>query len=128
MRYRFDTVFRAIVVFLLATLAWGIWANAQTNTNQSPVLATNQPSTLIRNVERLEEHHLTFGLDRLEPLREHTLLGEPLWKYAASLIYILLAFYAARLVDFLARVWLKRLAARTETLRGDLDRKSTRLN
>jgi MscS family membrane protein len=120
MRFRFKTFFRAGVVFLLAMLAWSIWASAQTNTNNSPGLATNQPSTLIRNVERLEEYHLTFGLDRIEPLREHKLLGEPLWKYLASLIYILLAFYAAKVVDFLARVWFKRLTARTETLLDDL--------
>ena len=120
MRFRFDTVFRAGVVFLLAMLAWSIWAGAQTTTNTGPALATNQPSTLIRNVERLEEHHLTFGLDRIEPLREHKLLGEPLWKYVASLLYILIAFYAARLVDWLACVWLKRLAAKTETLLDDL--------
>jgi MscS family membrane protein len=120
MRFRFNTVFRAGVVFLLAMLAWSIWAGAQTTTNSGPVLATNEPSTLIRNVERLEEHHLTFGLDHLEPLREHKLLGEPLWKYLASLIYILLAFCAARLVDFVARVWLKKFTARTETLLDDM--------
>jgi MscS family membrane protein len=113
-------VFRAGVVFLLAMLAWSIWAGAQTNTNTSPALRTNQPSSLIRNVERLEEHHVTFGLDRIEPLREYKLLGEPLWKYVASLTYILLAFCAARLVDWLTCVWLKRLAAKTETLLDDL--------
>src|ERR1035438_5460129 len=108
MRFRFDMFFRAGAVFLLAMLAWSIWASAQTNTNTSPALTANQPSALIRNVERLEEHHLTFGLDRIEPLRELKVLGEPLWKYLASLIYILLAVYAAKVVDFLARVWLKR--------------------
>jgi MscS family membrane protein len=113
-------VFRAGMVLLLITLAWSIWAGAQTNTNTVPALKTNEPSTLIRNVERLEEHHLTFGLDRVEPLRDYKLMGEPLWKYIASFIYILLAFYAARLVDWLTCVWLKRLAARTETLLDDL--------
>jgi MscS family membrane protein len=120
MRIRFETVFRVSWVFLLVTLAWGLWAGAQTNTNTAPALKTNQPSTLLRHVERLEEHRLTFGLDRVEPLREYTLLGEPLWKYVASLIYILLAFYAARLVDWLTGVWLKRLALKTNTLTDDL--------
>jgi MscS family membrane protein len=120
MRLRFDTLFRASMVFLLVMLVWSIWAGAQTNTNTSPALNTNQPSRLIRNVERLEEHHLTFGLDRIEPLQEHRLMGEPLWKYVASLVYILLAFCAARLVDWLTCVWLKQLAAKTETLLDDL--------
>src|SRR3974377_250473 len=113
MRLRFDTFFRASMVVLLVMLVWSIWAGAQTNTNTSPALNTNQPSRLIRNVERLEEHHLTFGLDRIEPLQEHRLMGEPLWKYVASLVYILLAFCAARLVDWLTCVWLKQLAAKT---------------
>jgi MscS family membrane protein len=113
-------VFRACMIFLLVTLAWSIWAGAQTNTPTAPALTTNQPTALIRSVERLEEHRLTFGLDHIDLLREYKLIGEPLWKYAASLIYILLAFYAARLVDWLACVWLKRLAAKTETLLDDL--------
>jgi MscS family membrane protein len=109
-----------VVVFLVATLAWSIWATAQTATNQ-PVLSTsNQPSALVRHVERLEGHHLTFGLDRLEPLRELKLLGEPLWKYLASLLYILLAFYVSKLIDVVIGVWLKKLAARTQTQVDDL--------
>ena len=113
-------MFRSGLVFLLALLAWSLWAGAQTNTNQATVVVTNPPSRLVREVERMEQHRLTFGLDRLAPLRDHTLLGEPLWKYVASLIYILLAFYAAKVVDFVALVWLKRLTARTETPVDDL--------
>src|SRR5437773_1192323 len=73
-----------------------------------------------RRVERLKSHPLTFKLDQIGPLRELTFLGEPLWKYLASLIYILLAFYASKLIDFLARVWLTKLSARTETKLDDL--------
>lgn len=62
---------------------------------------------------------LTFGLDRFEWLRV-TWLGNPLWQYLASLIYILLAFYTAKLVDFIFRVQLKRLTARTKTTFDDL--------
>jgi len=67
MRIRFNTLVRAGVVFLLATLAWSLWAGAQTATNQSAGLETNSPSALVRGVERLGEHRLTFGLDRVEP-------------------------------------------------------------
>jgi MscS family membrane protein len=114
MRVSFETCFRAVMVFLVVMLGWSIWAGAQTATNQTALSATNQPTELVRSVERLEEHPLTFGLDRLEPLRELKLLGEPLWKYLASLIYILLAFYGSKLIDLVVGVWLKRLAARTE--------------
>ena len=120
MRVSFETFFRAVMVFLVVMLGWSIWAGAQTATNQTVLSATNQPSALVRSVERLEEHPLTFGLDRLEPLRELKLLGEPLWKYLASLIYILLAFYGSKFIDLVIGVWLKRLAARTETKPDDL--------
>ncbi len=59
-------------------------------------------------------------MDQFEFLCEHKPLGEPLWKYLASLIYIVLAFYIAKLIDFLANVWLKRLTAKTETELDDL--------
>ena len=82
---------------------------AQTNTNKLSGPATNRPSALIENVERLQP--ITFGLDQFEPLRERTFLGEPLWKYVASLVYLLLAFYAAKLIDFVTRVWLKKVTS-----------------
>lgn len=120
MRARFDPIFRAALVFLLVTLAWSLWAGAQTTTNKAPAILSDRPTPMLLGVERLEEHHLSFGLDHIEPLRELKLLGEPLWKYLASLIYVLLAFCAARFVDFAARVWLKRLASRTQTELDDL--------
>src|SRR5439155_6463237 len=43
-----------------------------------------------------------------------------LWKYLASLIYILLAFYVWKLIDFVTRVWLKKFAARTGVRLHDL--------
>jgi len=47
-------------------------------------------------------------------------LGNPLWQYVASLIFIVLAFYAAKSVDFIFRVQLKRLTARTKSTADDL--------
>jgi MscS family membrane protein len=61
-------------------------------------------------VEKLKPS--TFDLDQFAPLKNITFLGEPLWKYVASLIYILLAFYAAKLLDYVARVWLKKVTTR----------------
>ncbi|HLH54186.1 MAG TPA: mechanosensitive ion channel family protein [Verrucomicrobiae bacterium] len=84
---------------------------AQTNTNKPA--ATNAPSALVQEIEGMKP--VTFDLDQFAPLRQNTFLGEPLWKYVASLIYILLAFYAAKLLDLIARVWLKRVTSRTQT-------------
>ncbi len=91
------------VVFCFCALS--VWA--QTNTNAPAKVATNGPSALIQDVERLKP--VTFNLDQFAPLRQTTFLGEPLWKYVASLIYVLLAFYAAKLIHFIARVWLKKV-------------------
>ena len=118
MRVKFQSVFRGFLVLLLVAAAWAVCAAVvQTNAPPAP---TNQPSALVKGVERLSEHPLTFKLDEIEILRGHSFLGEPLWKYLASLIYVLLAFYAAKLIDLLANVWLKRLASQTETKLDDL--------
>jgi MscS family membrane protein len=57
---------------------------------------------------------LTFGLDRISWLRGEV-LGNPLWQYLASLIYIVLAFYAAKLLDSFIQTQLRRWASRTKT-------------
>jgi MscS family membrane protein len=120
MKPKFERVFRAGLIFLLMAWAWSVWAAAQPGTNSTATAATNRSSTLVQQLEQLNQRHLTFGFDQLEVLRDHYFLGEPLWKYAASLAYILLAFAVARIIDFVAFAWLKRLAARTETKLDDL--------
>ena len=108
-------------MMLLLFVAGGpLQATAQAATNNALVVPTNSPSPLVKDIERFEAHPLTFGLDQVPALREITFLGEPLWKYVASLIYILLAFYTAKLIDFIARIWLSKVTARTETKLDDL--------
>src|SRR5215472_9413892 len=121
MKVSFRTVFRGVMVFLLVLLAWSVWAADQSATNTpAPAASTNQPSALVKSVEHLEEHYMTFGLDHLALLREHRLFGEALWKYLAFLTYLLLAFYVSKLIDFVTRIWLKRVTSRTETTMDDL--------
>src|SRR5262245_5186040 len=118
MRVKFQTVFRGLMALLLGVLALAVYtAVAATN---APPTVTNQPSALVKGVERLSEHPLTFKLDEIKVLRDYSFLGEPLWKYLASLIYVLLAFYAAKLIDLLANFWMKRLTSRSETKLDDL--------
>src|SRR5690349_8030626 len=62
---------------------------------------------------------LTFGLDRIEILRRDV-LGNPLWQYLASLIYIILAFYISKFLDYVIQAQLRRWAARTATKFDDL--------
>src|SRR4051794_1748607 len=102
MRWKFETIFRGILILLLIIAACSLWpAAAQTNTNTvaSAETHTNPPSTHTNDLQQLEQRYLTFGLDRVPVLREIHFLGEPLWKYIASFIYIFLAFYVAKLFD-----------------------------
>jgi MscS family membrane protein len=62
---------------------------------------------------------LTFGLDRI-PFLRHQVLGNPLWQYLASFIFIVLAFYAAKLLDQFMQVQLRKWAKRTSTRVDDL--------
>jgi len=120
MKAKFDTFFRGCFLLVSLTLALAVWAGAQTATNTPNGATNNRPSVLVAEVERLEVHPLTFGLDRVPMLRKVRLLGEPLWKYAASLIYVLLAFYVSKLIDFMVGVRLKRFKAGSESHRFGL--------
>ena len=115
MKFRYEIVYRAGLALLLIIAFWSVWANAQPSgaTNVPPVPAQTESTNH-------SEVSMSFGLDKFEFLRDHTLFGPPLWKYAASLIYIILAFCVAWLLDLLVGVWLQRLAAKTKTEVDDL--------
>lgn len=120
MKFRFDFFYRAGLLVLILLAGWALWASAQETTNTAPAggpAGTNQVGLLKM---KLPGNALTFGLERVNILRKTSFLGEPLWKYGASLIYIVLAFYVAKLLDFIVNAWLKRLAAKTETKYDDL--------
>jgi len=118
MKFRFQILYRARLLVLFFAAFWSVWAGAQTVSppSSAAVVPTNAPAF----PHWLPGRTLTFGLDDVVFLREHTALGQPLWKYVSFLIYILLAFCAAWLLDFVINGWLKRLAAKTETIYDDL--------
>jgi len=119
MKWRFEWLYRLGLAALFFSAVWSVWAGAQeTNAPVAGTVAVVNRSPA--NFFKLPEHALTFGLDHVEFLREQTVLEQPLWKYLASLIYIVLAFGVAWLLDFVVNVWLKRLAAKTETKLDDL--------
>ncbi|HVU99945.1 MAG TPA: mechanosensitive ion channel family protein [Verrucomicrobiae bacterium] len=62
---------------------------------------------------------MTFGLDRIEFLRAN-LFGNPAWEYVAALLFIVLAFYFSRLLDYLMQVQLKSWTKKTATRFDDL--------
>ena len=63
---------------------------------------------------------LTFGLDRVPWLQSRPLADIPLWQFLASLIYIFLAFYLSKCLDYFIRERVEKWAARTETKLDDL--------
>jgi len=110
-----------MLIVLLVSAAWSLWAATQTNINTAAAeVKTNQPAGSTSETKEPEQRYLTFGLDKLPVLRDFHFLGEPLWKYLASLIYIFLAFYIAKIFDLIAFVWLKKFAEKTETKVDDL--------
>ena len=94
----------------------------------SVVVATDESASPVDNpvtaasdwVNRLASPAWVERLAEYLPFLEYQWLGNALWKYLASLIYIFLAFFTAKLVDFLTRVWLKRWAEKTQTRFDDL--------
>ncbi len=122
-------MYRAGLALLFIGAFWSVWSNAQETaaTNAPSITATSGTATPDASREKNDSEKdankiaLTFGLDRVELLcKSDPLLGEPYWKYLASLIYILLAFYVSKILDFIIGVWLKRLAAKSDTKYDDL--------
>jgi MscS family membrane protein len=122
MKSKFEFWFRGFLILLVVCLFWSVWASAQPTNAVPAANATNSASTngFFPGLSQLDEDHLSFGLNQIDLLRNRKLFGEPLWKYLASLIYVFLAFYVSKFLDYLARVWLKRLADKTETRFDDL--------
>ena len=129
MKRKFDLIFRSYVVALAALLLWSVWSCAQTNapvsttnTSRSDAAAadTSKSGKKAEDESKGEHVRLSFGLDKIEMLNSATAFGQPLWKYLAALIYIFLAFYVSKFLDFLTRVWLKKFTARTRTRLDDL--------
>lgn len=99
------------------------WSNVTAGSYQLFARAVPQTGAVIESDHihiRVYNALLTFGLDRVPLLERIKLFHIPLWQYCASLIYIFLAFYISKFLDFLTRVWLKRWAERTETKFDDL--------
>lgn len=133
MTHRSKSFLRASVTALFVMFFWSS-AMAQTNTNaasgtQTNTIATNAVAqTTITNsnlpaVFFMRETPTPQWIQDLAtdfPFLRHQYLGNELWKYLFSLVYIFLAFYISKFLDYATRVWLKRFAQRTQTQFDDL--------
>lgn len=104
-----------LIAVVCSSLPARAWAQPmETNSVPAPLAAESA------GAGNLPEHYLTFGLDKISALHNLAVLGQPLWKYLASFIYILLVFYIANFLDYVIGVWLKRWAGKMETRYDDL--------
>ena len=130
MKRSLENIFRAFVVLLLAIMLWSVWqAEAQTSRAESApaavspadARATNAAGALIMgNPQPAATPGWVEWVISDFPALKRPFLGNEVWKYLFSLIYIFLAFYVSKLLDFLTRIWLKRWAERTATKFDDL--------
>ena len=130
MKWKLENIFRSFVIVLLALLLWSVWqAEAQTNKSNAAKPAGDQHATTIGTnaasvadtaAEDIPTPGWVKGIIKGFPLLEKPWMGNELWKYLFSLIYIFLAFYVSKALDYLTRVWLKRWAEKTETKFDDL--------
>jgi MscS family membrane protein len=115
MKLKFETAFRAGVLVCLLLLGWSAWRAVAQGTNAPAVVETAATAH-----EGAPTPGWISDLAQTFPFLTRQWLGNELWKYLFSLIYIFLAFYISRLLDFLTGIWLKKWADRTETKFDDL--------
>jgi MscS family membrane protein len=112
-----------------ATLVWSLWSlSLAAETTNSPALKDGdlaaKASALTRKVidEQFVQSHqteLSFWINTI-PGMELPLFGIPRWQYLASLVYLVLAFYFSRALDWLIQNRLKQWASRTTTEWDDI--------
>jgi len=112
-----------------ATLVWSLWsmALAAEGTN-APASKdgdlASKASALTRKVidpQFIQSHQteLSFWINRI-PGMEEPFLGIPRWQYLASLLYLVLAFFFSRALDWFIQNRLKHWASKTETEWDDI--------
>lgn len=118
-KLRFAMGLKPVVVVLLAVLGWSLWAQDPSQA-RGPGSVAPDPAEAAAAAGAKPVVWLTFGLDRLGPLRYAPFAGIPLWQYVSSLLYIFLAFYFSRLLDTFIAGRVKRWASKTNTRLDDV--------
>jgi MscS family membrane protein len=119
MKLKFDTLFNLGLGALVLILCWSVWksASGSASTAGAPGSAgtarqagssTNSISAAAGLTESDPEWIDQLAKDL--PVLKHRVLGNELWKYLISVLYLFLAFYVAKLLDYLARVWLRKFS------------------
>lgn len=134
MKLKVETFIRVYVFVLVAALVWSVWRAAAQDTNEvatkteqaaaiTAAAGADDPVGGLAGPPGRQPMATPQWIENLAvelPFLKHQLWGNELWKYLFSLIYIFLAFYISKLLDYLTRVWLKRWAEKTTTRFDDL--------
>jgi MscS family membrane protein len=134
MRIQFDKFYRGFLLVLCVMLAWSAWnlaaqesGTATTNSVTASLSVTsggtNSTATATMDSSApkpMPTPEWVENLSKKLPFLKWTLWGNELWKYLFSLVYIFLAFYVSKLLDYLTRVWLKKWAEKSKTKFDDL--------
>ena len=112
-----------------ATLVWSLWSlSLAAEVTNAPASKdgdlASKASALTRKVidEQFIQSHqmeLSFWINAI-PGMEKPFLGIPRWQYLASLVYLVLAFYFSRILDWFIQNRLKHWAAKTATEWDDI--------
>lgn len=109
-------------------ITWAVWSTAlaqQAGTNAVAGTGTNGPAIplaeKVANRAFVASHRseLSFGLNQVEALQV-TFLGNPLWQYLSTLIYVVLAFVVSKVLDRFVKDRLQQWAAKTTNQWDDL--------
>ena len=120
-----DGFLKVWTLFLCAVLFTSVYAQG---TNGAPDKSATTNSLSAKAVELAKAQKqviqdnrslLSFGLDKLEPLQLQV-LNRPLWQYLATLVYVMLAFYVAKIADKFINQRLRAITSRTENQWDDI--------
>ena len=134
MRKNFGFIYRGALFLFCAVLVWSVWRASAQETNRQPDTTKVEVSASVTSTDgKAKESDSSVADKKIMPTPQwveklavsfpflkRTLWGNELWKYVFSLIYIFLAFYVSKLLDYLTRVWLKKWAAKSDTKFDDL--------
>jgi MscS family membrane protein len=130
MKFKLESIYRVGLLVLFLAIFWSVWASAQESTNTTAAVSTNNTSRVdVRaELDKAGAPEKPAAPEWIQKLAadwpvfhlQYPLLGNELWKYLFSLVYIFLAFYVSKCLDFLTRVWLKKWAEKTESKLDDL--------
>lgn len=132
MQRKFEWMYRGFLVLLCAVFLWSVWRAAAQETNKQSVAAETQTAVstnaaagaataaTVPPKKPMETPKWIESLADGFPFLKWQWWGNELWKYLFSLIYIFLAFYVSKFLDYLTRVWLKQWAQKTKTQFDDL--------